>query len=192
MINWAIPAKSQSGEIASHGRVPRPTHPEGCWLGKGDGFALPLHPSRTRGFAPRGPRAEALPLRHHQGFALGTHEGPPCPFETRRGRSLPLRPCAAGAGAAQPGLCPCTLPRRFALGTRRGLSRPRPLVGAFLPRHPDGRPCLLRPPRTAARRSPREGPRALRRAGAPGARGGMSGAVKARLQPAARNARSLP
>jgi hypothetical protein len=159
VLNWAIQQKSQSGEIASHGRVPRPTHPEGCWLGKGDGFALPLHPSRTRGFAPRGPRAEALPLRHHQrAFAL---------LGTMTGAFLPLRP-------------------------RRGLSRPRPLVRAFLPRHLDGRPCLLRPPRTAARRSPREGPRALRRAGSTGARGGMSGAVKARQQPAARNARSLP
>jgi len=150
VINWAIQQKSQSGEIASHGRVPRPPHPEGCWLGKGDGFALPLHPSRTRGFAPRGPCAGALPLR------------PP------RRASVPFR--------YQAGLCPATHQGAFVL----------------LGNH-DGRPCLLRPPRTAFRQ-----PSAKGRGSTPCPCGSnrsprvMSGAVKARQRPAARNARSLP
>ena len=164
--------------IASHGRVPRPRTLSGCWLGKGGGFALPLHPTRP-GLHARGPvrgrcpcdlsqrafvllgtmTGAFLPLDPDRGFALGTHQGLSRPLET----------------------------------TRQGLSRPRhPLVRAFGLRHHDGRLCLLRPPRADHPRSPREGARPLRRAGASGARSGMSGAVKARQHPADPNDRSLP
>lgn len=158
VINWAIQQKSQSGEIASHGRVPRPTHPEGCWLGKGDHFVLPLHPSRTRGFAPRGPCAGALPLR------------------PQRRASVPFR--------YQAGRCPATHQGAFVLpGTHDGRMH----------RCHKHRACLLRPPRTAFRQ-----PSAKGRGSTPCPCGSnrsphvMSGAVKARQRPAARNARSLP
>ncbi len=172
--------------IASHGRVPRPRTLSGCWLGKGGFFDLPLHPTRP-GLHARGPVRGHCPCDLSQGFALGTHQRAFVLLGTMTGAHPPLDPDRGFALGTHQGLS------RPLETTRQGLSRPRhPLVRAIKLRHHDGRLCLLRPPRADHHRSPREGARPLRRAGASGARGGMSGAVKARQQPAEPNARSLP
>ena len=161
--------------IASHGRVPRPRTLSGCWLGKGGGFALPLHPTRP-GLHARGPVRGRCPcdLSQRAFVLLGTMTGAFLPLDPDRGFAPGPYPMALPSGHPPRALAPF------------GNYASEPSCSDTM----TGGLCLLRPPR-AANRSPREGARPLRHAGATGTRRGMTGAVKARQEPAIKMARSL-
>lgn len=153
--------------LASHGRYYRPPRPDGRSAWQGRWLRPPVASHLTRASRPW-TCAGALPLRPSQrAFVL---------LGTMTGAFLPLDP--------DPRALPSGHPPRALVPFGNHASEPScsdTMTGGLR---------LLRPPR-AANRSPREGARPLKHAGATGTRRGMTGAVKARQEPASKLARSL-
>jgi hypothetical protein len=164
--------------IASHGRYNRPPHPKRVLAWQGRQLRPPVASHQTKGFAPCGTRTGALPLRPSQRafVLLGTMTGAFLPLDPDRGFAPGPYPRALPSGH---------LPRALAAF---GNHASEPSCSDTM----TGGPASCDHPERTTRRSPREGARPLRRAGVSGTRSGMSGAVKARQQPAAPNVRSLP
>jgi len=172
--------------IASHGRYNRPTHPKRVLAWQGRVLRPPVASHQTKGFAPCGTCTGALPLRPSPGLCPRNPPGAFVLLGTMTRAFLPLDPDRGFAPGPYPRALPSGHPPRALAPFGNHASEPScsdTMTG--------GAASCDHPERTT-RRSPREGARPLKRAGATGIRSGMSGAVKARQQPADPNVRSLP
>ena len=164
---------------------PTSSHPKRVLAWQGRRLRPPVASHRTRASRPW-TCAGALPLRPPPGLCPRNPPGAFVLLGTMTGAFLPLDPDRGFAPGPYPMALPSEHPPRALAPFGNHASEPScsdTMTGGLR---------LLRPPRAEHLRSPREGARPLRRAGASGARGGMSGAVKARQHPADPNDRSLP